>query len=228
MAWNASSLFHTKAVQLSFALFGAASSVVAWMADGGFDRDKWEDLRKGIDYLEERQEIAEAAESSNPFAWAILLELLRYASILLLVVGLVVVVLKLLGVVNFKKAKKQAPEASPSGEAAPTALSSLEALRAALEEARQRGDYREAIRLLYQLSLRYLALGGKVNVLPEKTNWDYVDEISERSTAEDFAKLTMVFEHMWFGKAEASAERYAVYAPLFDRFISKNDHAKQV
>ncbi len=198
------------------------------MSDGGFDRDKWEDLRKGIDYLEDRQEIAEAAESSNPFVWAILLELLRYAGILLLVVGLVVVVLKLLGVVNFKKAKKQAPEASPSGDAAPTAHSSLEALRVALEEARQRGDYREAIRLLYQLSLRYLALGGKVNVLPEKTNWDYVDEISERSTAEDFAKLTMVFEHMWFGKGEASAERYAAYAPLFDRFISKNEHAKQV
>lgn len=192
-------------------------------ADGGFDREKWEDLRKGVDYSETAPEIARTAESSSSFGWLVFIELLKYGAALVLVVGLIFLVLKLLGVVNFKVPRKKAPIGAEIIEE-PDSETPLDVLKAALDTAQKSGNYREAVRLLYCIALRRLALSGKVTVKPEKTNWEYVNELRERTTAEAFGKLTGIYELIWFGEGRATEEEFNRHEPTFQSFINSTAH----
>jgi hypothetical protein len=186
---------------------------------GAFDREQWEGLRKGVDYTEEALPIAEQADGGNSLVWAMALELLRYGGIAVLVVALVLLVLKLLGLVKFKGPANKKNTGEVLTEQMPNAQSSIESLLQALVEAREAADYREAIRLYYQIALHHLHAGGKVNVVPEKTNWEYVHELNEASVADKFGFLTTVFEQVWFGKGQANSHIFASYEPYFEQFI---------
>lgn len=218
-----------KLTEALYALLGkldGLGGLLSQKMQGTLDRDKWESLRKGVNYEELPLEVPEVDDASTNLAWPLLLELLRYAGIVLLVIGLVVLILKLLGVVQFKgKGRPAKPE--ESGTEAPTALSTLEVLQQALKQARERGDYREALRLQYQISLRHLDLSGKLRLTPEKTNWEYVQELRDRQLSADFAVLTHFFEYVWFGAGPATEEAFANSAPYFERFNQKSSDGKQ-
>lgn len=192
-------------------------------ADGGFDREKWEALREGVDYSETAPQLAETAESSSSFGWLVFIELLKYGAALVLIVGLIYVVLKLLGVVNFKGPDKKTPIGAEIVEETDPETP-LDVLNAALEAARKAGNYREAVRLMYCIALRRLALSGKVTVKPEKTNWEYVSELRERTTAEAFGKLTGIYELIWFGEGRATEEEFKRHEPAFQSFINSTAH----
>ncbi|MCA1751593.1 MAG: DUF4129 domain-containing protein, partial [Flavobacteriales bacterium] len=177
----------------------------------------------GVDYSETAPEIADAAESSSSFGWLVFIELLKYGVALVLVVGLIFLVLKLLGVVNFKVQGKKKPIGAEIIEE-PDPETPLDVLNAALNEARKSGNYREAVRLLYCIALSRLALSGKVTVKPEKTNWEYVSELRERTTAEAFGKLTGIYELIWFGEGRATEEEFKRHEPAFQSFINSTGH----
>jgi len=217
MGWNANRIAACLAAGAGLAFSKIAN------ADSGFDREKWEALRKGVDYSESAVPVAENADGGSSFGWLIFVELLKYGVALVLVVGLIFLVLKLLGVVNFKRPPKKSSLGEEIVEHTDPETP-LEVLTAALETARKTGDYREAVRLLYCIALRSLALSGKVTVKPEKTNWEYVNELRERKTAEAFGKLTGIYELIWFGEGRATEAEFNRLEPAFQTFINSAGH----
>lgn len=219
MALSASSL------QSAFYQLIAAPGAVMLHLTAEFDRDTWETLRKGIDYTEAAQVLPEPGSTTPSFAWLVLLELLRYGGIVLLVVGLVLLVLKLTGLVDFKKkVRHKAPKEADSNAA--WVEPNLRALLEGLAAAKTAGDYREAIRIQYQIALYHLSKRGELALRPEKTNWDYVDELRERADQMEFADLTFIFEYIWFGKGLATADKYGIYEPQFLSFIGRKSDGK--
>lgn len=189
-------------------------------SDGpSFDREQWDALREGLDYSESALPVSESSDSfAAPFAVAILLEVLRYAGILLLVIALVIALLRLLKMIKFRKAKKEI-ESATAVQDEPFLESPLEVLQEALKKAEAEGNYREAIRLWFQITLKHLAAAKLVDPTPEKTNWEYVGEIEDGRVAGDFALLTRVFEWVWFGESAQSEITYLQYAKGFQAFI---------
>lgn len=215
MAWSGNSAAITAA---------AAALVREASAAGGINREKWEALRKGVDYSETLPEQIE--RSGGSFWWTVLADLLKYGLALVIIVGLIFAVLKLIGAVKFSFGKKAA-EADPDPEEEATAAETpLSALYAALEKAKADGNYREAIRLLYQIALKQLGEAGKVILKPEKTNRDYLNELRERDTAVAFGRLTRRYEYIWFGEGRAGLREYQKYAPEFNAFIKAADREK--
>lgn len=90
--------------------------------------------------------------------------------------------------------------------------------RAWVEHARAaaaRGEYRDAVRLIYGASLRRLGEAGTWQVDPARTHREYVRLVPEGSFRRPLIAITTCFESVWYGQARASAVDYeAVLAEL--------------
>lgn len=61
-------------------------------------------------------------------------------------------------------------------------------------------NYPLAIRYLYLQTLQMLASEGLINFSPDKTNYEYVKELSGNVYQNQFASLTLNYEYVWYGK----------------------------
>ncbi|GAA4458504.1 DUF4129 domain-containing protein [Nibrella saemangeumensis] len=69
----------------------------------------------------------------------------------------------------------------------------------ALDDVVNRGNYRLAIRLLYLQTLKSLTDQGLINWQPDKTNRQYVYELSTTPLKDNFEALTTAFDYAWYG-----------------------------
>ncbi len=69
-----------------------------------------------------------------------------------------------------------------------------------IKEAIQNEDYRLAIRYYYLSLLKNLSKKGLIEWKPEKTNHQYIKELSEIDFRELFGKLTWLYDYVWYGK----------------------------
>ncbi len=88
-----------------------------------------------------------------------------------------------------------------------------------IRQALQNGNYRLAVRYQYLRTLHLLAGKNFVELSPDKTNFQYVREISNRQYQEDFAGLTLNYEYVWYG--EFAIEKN-LYQKIETNFTSLN------
>ncbi len=212
-------------------LFMAAPEMSAAMAVNdkvsGFDRERWEALREGVDYSEQSPKLEETEnEPGSRFLAPLAIKLLRYAGIAVLVIGLVLLILRMLGAIRFTRAKRPPPIQNPGNDEAIPAPTSIATLEAALMAAVQNGNYREAIRIYHQLCLKQIINAGLVSYGRDKTNGEYLSEIGDRGLATYFRQLTALFEITWFGEAPADAAAFALGKQQYSKLIEKLSHAR--
>lgn len=82
-------------------------------------------------------------------------------------------------------------------------------------------NYRLAVRLLYLRSLKQLSDSGLIDWQINKTNTDYISELSDNDQRTTFKHLTMQFEYVWYGDFLVNSESYARISQLFGNFKSK-------
>jgi hypothetical protein len=90
-----------------------------------------------------------------------------------------------------------------------------------IEEALAAGDYPLALRLHYLLALQTLHRGGWIRWKKEKTNREYIRELKGARLRDDFARLTRVFELVWYGESPFPESAYRRVAPAFRQFIDQ-------
>lgn len=91
-------------------------------------------------------------------------------------------------------------------------------LDALVSQAAAEGRYRHAVRLLYLRSLRDLADRNLIDYRRERTNAEYVRDLADVRVRFPFERITLLFEHIWYGDLQIDRKEYPVVAAAFDQF----------
>lgn len=99
-------------------------------------------------------------------------------------------------------------------------------LEKALEAALAANDYRTAIRIYYLMIVKELSNKQWIKWKQDKTNGEYLREMSLREEYHTFRELTINFEKVWYGDAIINEERFSSMRPSFDLFIQQIKRSK--
>lgn len=88
----------------------------------------------------------------------------------------------------------------------------------AIKEAIENRNYRMATRLLYLQSLKQLADKGYIQWQLNKTNSDYIMEVSGKPWQFLFKKLTYSFEYTWYGEMNLANDEFQHLQLQFQQF----------
>ncbi|MGZ8537630.1 MAG: hypothetical protein ACXWV9_05160 [Flavisolibacter sp.] len=79
-------------------------------------------------------------------------------------------------------------------------------------------NFRLAIRLMYLRTLRELSDRQLIQFTQEKTNSDYLNQLSNTKYYRHFFQLTREFEYTWYGKFQLSQEAFGSVEKDFNDF----------
>ncbi|MBI3136574.1 MAG: hypothetical protein HYZ14_18005 [Bacteroidetes bacterium] len=103
---------------------------------------------------------------------------------------------------------------------APTEIPLTE-LQRLLQEALAKGDFRSAVRIYFIFIIRDLAQKNWIRWEKDKTNFQYLREMSGKSEYNEFNRSVSYFEIIWYGKREIDRDTFETIKPDFTRFLDK-------
>lgn len=90
-----------------------------------------------------------------------------------------------------------------------------------LQQALQQNDYHAATRYVYLISLQLLANKGLITWSLEKTNLDFLRELTGHPLKDEFTILTTTYEYVEYGDFEINATQFNHYRATFDHLKSQ-------
>lgn len=88
-----------------------------------------------------------------------------------------------------------------------------------IQQAIQQQDYTVATRLYYLLAIKQLSAKDLIHWKKDKTNRNYLNELTNRSLKNKFRNLTNIFERVWYGEVVLDATIFADIQGQFKTFI---------
>ncbi len=175
----------------------------------------WKELTQDIDYGEVKELEPKEEEEPNSSYNFISSDAFKIIVITLCIIGLTLLLTRILGVNAGRKKITNQNKNFNVDDGADEELfkSDLDSL---LEELISNEQYRSALRILYLQSLRFLNDSDFIHWEKEKTNFDYIRELSSRNFQGDFRELTLIFELIWYGESSIDKQGFDL---IQDRFI---------
>lgn len=93
-------------------------------------------------------------------------------------------------------------------------------LSVAIRKAASEGNFRLAVRYWYIHLLRFFDRHELISYHPEKTNSDYVQEISNSDYRAKFAELSRIYDFVWYGEIPIAEREYRHIADRFDNMVN--------
>ncbi|MEI9954768.1 MAG: hypothetical protein WDM90_00290 [Ferruginibacter sp.] len=90
-----------------------------------------------------------------------------------------------------------------------------------IRQAVQSGNYRLAVRYQYLQTLHKLSDRNFVSLANDKTNYQYVREITNQNYQNDFAALTLNYEYVWYGEFSIEENIYRRIETSFSQFNNR-------
>lgn len=174
--------------------------------DSNFDKTKWEELIKNKSYIEdtikEKPKKLKQNKTINPPAFGI--QYLWIVPVLLILLVLIVKLVPYLNESNIKNRSKLIINLENPSEDEIKAMD----YDPALQEALKNGNYKLAYRLRYLSVLKKLIDRNLVLYRKEKTNYEYLLQLSGKSVYEPFRMLTFNFDGIWYGEMNINQTLY--------------------
>lgn len=104
----------------------------------------------------------------------------------------------------------------------PTEIPKTE-LELLLDEALDKEDYREAIRIYFIFIIRGLIVKDWIVWEKEKTNFSYLAEMRNKPYASEFESTVSVYEIVWYGERKLTKEEYYALEPRFKNLVKNLD-----
>jgi hypothetical protein len=84
------------------------------------------------------------------------------------------------------------------------------------------GDFRSAFRWTYVDLIRKLDSSGRLKILPQKTNRDYIQDVQGLPFREDFTFLAHAFDYAWYGEYPVTQPDFEKYQALAKEILLTN------
>lgn len=117
----------------------------------------------------------------------------------------------------FRKKKVPLPQGTEENGELPEDIFAIN-YQKELDRAVAAGNYRLATRLMFLRLLRKLSERQLISYKHDKTNLDYLMELSSKTWYPVFFRLTRHFEYSWYGHFEVGEEAYRIIAAEFNEF----------
>ena len=92
----------------------------------------------------------------------------------------------------------------------------------ALQSYIQHGRLREATRVMYLMVLQSFDKQKLIKWKPGKTNFDYYYELPHANLKQEFKKLVLTYEYVWYGEFPLTHEQFADVQKQFEQLHSRN------
>lgn len=79
---------------------------------------------------------------------------------------------------------------------------------ALINAALQQNNYRLATRYLYLKSLKILSRKGIIDWHYDKTNSDYINEITNETTKNSFTRISYIYDYVWYGEFNIDEDQF--------------------
>lgn len=97
-----------------------------------------------------------------------------------------------------------------------------------IREALEKENYPMAVRLYYLAIIKELSLKKWIKWKKDKTNRDYIRELSTTDWYPNFRSVTAMFEKVWYGKQELGGIDFrSSVQPLFQNLLKETQQAKK-
>ena len=181
-------------------------------------QEDWEEIISERNY-EEKAEPVDEVENNNElpaFDWSAF-GWVKYVLITMLVALVVFLLVKIISA----KDNNRVGDAEISYERLEELEGNLEEadLQKFLKNALASGDYKLALRVLYLISLKEMEQKNWIIYRKDKTNLNYVMEMTSRPEVSQFARLTQAFELVWYGDLDFDKKEYELIQPPFMAYI---------
>ncbi len=94
-----------------------------------------------------------------------------------------------------------------------------EAIRLQMEQQ----QYRAAIRLLYLKVINILRIKEYIHFSKEKTNIDYLGDLTSEDLKSRFIAITSIYNHVWYGDVEIAKDQFLRFEKSFQSFYTAVD-----
>ncbi len=90
-----------------------------------------------------------------------------------------------------------------------------------IKQAEDNKDYRLAVRYYYLLTLKTLSLKNHIKFEDDKTNAEYLNEISEKPFSEGFSYASYLYNYIWYGKFNVEKLQYSKAKDNFTTLLNQ-------
>jgi len=201
----------------------------------GYSKETSSKLKKNDDEPDDDADYSDAVEEEEEVAsqvgdfWS---GFFKFLFIVMIVIILAFIIANMVGAEGWalapsnKKIKQQA--------AVPITLANIEErihesdLDRFIREALEKENYPMAVRLYYLAIIKELSLKKWIKWKKDKTNRDYIRELSTTDWYPNFRNVTTLFEKVWYGKQELGGMDFrSSVQPLFQSLLKKTQQAKK-
>ncbi len=96
----------------------------------------------------------------------------------------------------------------------------------AIRQFKARQQFRNAIRMFYLKVINGLLTQGYIQFSQEKTNFDYLRDLTNDDLKLQFSAITTIYNHVWYGDVEINEVQFLKLAQSFQSFYTTIDAQK--
>jgi len=93
----------------------------------------------------------------------------------------------------------------------------------AIHQQMEQHQYRQAIRLYYLKMINILRIKEIIRFSKEKTNIDYLGDLTNKDLKLRFTAITSIYNHVWYGDIEITEDQFLRFEERFQSFYSAID-----
>jgi hypothetical protein len=175
------------------------------------DSATWRSLTKDLNYSDTLQTKKKPQHNYKLPNFSINSTLTKYILFALVIVALLYLLYRLIGSAIFIRDPKVIKAQATFDMLHDDEQLMQKDLNALLQEALQQGDYKSAIRLSFLQSLQDLQEIPLIHWKKEKTNRDYLHELSNHQQFIPFSSMVLLYEKAWYSESPATIEDMEVF-----------------
>ncbi len=198
-----------------------------------FDKNEWEKITKGLDYNETADEVNKEEknegkgdgdgkwnEPSKSWKLPVFKINNQLLTILLIIIGIAVltfIILKLLPG-NVLGRRRKETELSSLDEDIDENLMESD-LEKALRQALEKKMYRLAVRIYFLMVIQALSEKNHIKWKKDKTNFEYLREMSKNDNYQKFFQTTIAYERIWYGEKNIDEAVFNQVSKLYINYL---------